>query len=463
MRRIFFTLPLSCLVILFLHPGCLSDRSGDEFALNLVEFPDVAAVFNLSRTHLLFGSYADTSGKSTIMAANGDLLFLMLEDESLFLRYNAGDRNSIAIVMDTMCTKRFYNHGDLVALHLSEDPLLFEWLDSVDGKTFSHLRALQISLPLPEPYRPLLQKITEESAGAGLVLECDGNITESDVQMLEALSPHWIYLTDCQLSVNYPGVVPLFHDVELLGIEGEDIQWALDSDLFPNLISLILKGWNPLRNGNYTLPNAEFLQSITLVEPFITDLSFLEQVPGLSSLHVVSCDTLSDIGFIHEIGSMNSIGFPLCRRIKDIQAMHHLRSLRWVSYPTSAGPEELSRISSYFPDLQVLEIIGCESIRDLSAIASLDSLQCLIVDLPEMDLSVISTLSKLRLLVIEEEKFEESNDEILKIREALPDLQVLPGGGLCMGSGWILLLFPMLLITWLFYHRVRWDRLKKGR
>lgn len=460
MKRIPFTLSLFGLISLFIQLSCSTDKYIDEFTLNMVEFSNVTAVFNLSRTHILFGSYADTSGRSAIMAAHGDLLFLMFEEESLFMRYDMSYGNSIAVAIDTVCKKKFYDQDDLVALYLTEDSLLMEWLESTDAQTFNQMRTLQVTLPLPERYRPHLQKIAEQCTGTGLVLECDGDVTESDIKALEALSPKWIYLADCQLNMQGPTVASLFRKVELFGVEEEDIQWTLAPDLFPNLISLILKNWDPLGNGNDSLPNAKFLQSVTLVEPTITNLSFLEQVPELKSLYVVSGDTLTDIGYLYEIPSLNTLGFPFCSKISDIQSINHLHSLKWVSYPVNTKPEELSQIQTSFPDLQVLELIGCEEINDLSPVVALDSLQCLIIDLPDVDLTPVTAMSNLRLLVIDEDKFKESTDKISGIREALPGLQVLPGGGLCMGSGWILLLFPMLFFIWLSHQRKKFHELK---
>ena len=460
MKKIHFIFSAFILISLFLSFSCSTDRSGDEFTLTMVGFSNATAVFNLSRTHMLFGSHADTTGKSAIMAANGDLLFLMFEDESMFMRYNMSYGSGIEMNVDTVCNKRFYDQGDLVALYLTDDSLLMEWLESVDGQTFSHLRTLQVTLPLKERYRPHLQKIAEQCSGAGLVLECNADVTESDLKPLQALAPKWIYLTDYQLKIQDSAVSFMFREVELLGVEDEDIQWTLAPDLLPNLTFLILKNWDPLGTGNYSLPNAEYLQSLTLVEPAITNLSFLEQVPELKNFHVVSCDTLSDIEYLREIPSLNSLGFPYCSGVMNIQAMNHLHSLLWISYPTYTKQEEFAQIQTTFPELQVLELIGCEEISELAPITPMESLQCLIIDLPDMDLTPLSSMSNLRLLVIGEDEFEESADEISGIREALPGLQVFPGGGLCMGSGWILLLFPMLFIIRLFHQRKKLHKLK---
>ncbi len=457
MKKTDFILAIVVMLPLLIHSSCSTKEPGND--LSMVEFSNATAVFNLSRTHILFGSYPDSTGNSAIMAAHGDLLFLMFEDESLFMRYDMSYGHSIGIRVDTVCNERFYNQDNLVALYLTDDSLLMEWLESVDGQTFSQLRTLQVTLPLHEQCKPHLRKIAEQVAGTGLVIECGSVVSENDIKILESLSPEWIYLTECPFNPEGSAVGTLFMEVELLGIE-EDVQWTLAPGILPNLTSLIIENWNPLETGNYSLPNAEYLQSVTLVEPAITSLLFLEQAPALKNFHVVGCDTLSDIEYLREIPLLNSLGFPSCGKIRNIQPMNHLHSLLWVSYPSSVKQEEFAQIETTFPELQVLELIGCEEVSDLSPIAPMDSLQCLIIDLPEMDLTPLTSMSNLRLLVIDEDEFDEFADEISMIKDALPGLHLFPGGGLCMGSGWILLLFPLLFLILLFIRKNKFHELK---
>lgn len=459
MKKTAFIILFPILIPLIIQTGCSPVEPADEFNFHMVEFSNISAVFNLSRTNILFGSYVNDAGESAIMAADGDLLFLMFEDESMFMRYKKSYGKNIDLSIDTVAKQRFYDQDDLVALNLTEDSLLLEWIDSVDGQTFSKLRTLQVILPLPESSRSLLQKISEHCIGVGLVLEGDGEAYNPDLEALHAFSPEWVYLTDYLIDIQDERSIPMFKKVELLGIEGGNIQWPLAPDILPNLESLILKEWDPLETGNYSLPNSTFLQSLTLVESNLTNLSFLEQLPELNSLHVVFCDTLSDIHYLNEITSLKSLAFPYCENISDINTMNHLNSLKWISYPTNIKPEELSRITSYFPNLQVVELIGCKEITDLTPVGNIDSLKCLIIDLPGMDLTPLSALSNLQLLVLEENKFEESAEEISRIQEAIPGLKVLPGGGLCLGSGWILIIFPMICVVWIFHHKKRLNKL----
>ena len=55
----------------------------------------------------------------------------------------------------------------------------------------------------------------------------------------------------------------------------------------------------------------------------------------------------------------------------------------------------------------------------------------------------------LRLLVLPEG----SPDEIRKLGDALPTCSVVPGGELCLGSGWILALFPAAALAALILRR----------
>jgi len=47
--------------------------------------------------------------------------------------------------------------------------------------------------------------------------------------------------------------------------------------------------------------------------------------------------------------------------------------------------------------------------------------------------------------------FEEQGEAISDLQDALPDTQIVPGGGLCLGSGWILLLIPLVFMIRLIF------------
>ncbi|MGC9470806.1 MAG: hypothetical protein ACP5D1_04615, partial [Bacteroidales bacterium] len=53
------------------------------------------------------------------------------------------------------------------------------------------------------------------------------------------------------------------------------------------------------------------------------------------------------------------------------------------------------------------------------------------------------------MLVIEQNIYDKSPDQIDRLKEALPGTRIVPGGGFCLGSGWILLLLPLAGTGWM--------------
>jgi len=58
-------------------------------------------------------------------------------------------------------------------------------------------------------------------------------------------------------------------------------------------------------------------------------------------------------------------------------------------------------------------------------------------------------MENLEILVVEQNIYDNSPDQISRLREALPGTRIVPGGGFCLGSGWILLLMPLAGIGWI--------------
>jgi hypothetical protein len=52
--------------------------------------------------------------------------------------------------------------------------------------------------------------------------------------------------------------------------------------------------------------------------------------------------------------------------------------------------------------------------------------------------------------VINEKHFTEEGTEIAGLKKALPQTYIVPGSGYCLGSGWLLLMLPFLLMAVLF-------------
>ena len=96
--------------------------------------------------------------------------------------------------------------------------------------------------------------------------------------------------------------------------------------------------------------------------------------------------------------------------------------------------------------LEVLEINDCDSVIDLTVLKDLYNLKALMLNLPDIEITQLHALNDPELVILNSDLFEESPEDIKELREALPETDIYPGSGLCLGSGWILLLLPILFI-----------------
>jgi hypothetical protein len=101
----------------------------------------------------------------------------------------------------------------------------------------------------------------------------------------------------------------------------------------------------------------------------------------------------------------------------------------------------------------VLELIDCDRISDLAPLKGYTGLRALTLDIDVENLQPVYDLEGLDLLVLAEDFFEDPL-VIGEIRQAMPDTRIVAGGGFCLGSGWILLLFPALILLVLMRNKL---------
>ncbi len=85
---------------------------------------------------------------------------------------------------------------------------------------------------------------------------------------------------------------------------------------------------------------------------------------------------------------------------------------------------------------------------DLEPLRGLRHLQGLVLHDGYENLEVLKELRTLRYVGVSEDLIDESPAQIAAIRQALPDAVVVRIAPFCLGSGWILLLIPVLALAW---------------
>ncbi len=85
----------------------------------------------------------------------------------------------------------------------------------------------------------------------------------------------------------------------------------------------------------------------------------------------------------------------------------------------------------------------------------MSDLRVLKLDLPGEALIDLEALGQLELIVLQSDLFEKEPGWIDDLKTKLPNTRVVPGSGLCLGSGWLLLLLPFILIS---RYAFRWSK-----
>jgi hypothetical protein len=433
---------LSMPLFLLLVAGCAKSKDPNYKKVTITGSSFCA---NYSRSYSYYGSIAEENDSSALMVADGDLLYIMLGEEGLIFRYKDTDGLQLSLTVDTTDNFIFYKNQELISLNLSDEYNAWDWIEEKTSDTFKNLRSLYISSSLSEKQVSTLKKISEVSTNLGLVLEF-----EEDQQMVENIialfNPTWLVLPDIKMKNIKKELTGNLKNLEFLSLTGDNLQ---DLDFIyqlPRLQSLIIEGWDPETNGGFRFRDLRSLESLALIESEIISLSSIGILPDLKSLHFVECDTLSDINTINQFTGLKSLGFTQCDKISDISSINDIPSLTWLSFPPNISQENFNIITDKHLLLQVVELIECEKINDLSPLKKLNDLRAITLAFPITDFTPLYNSTGLELIILDKDVIEESGEKISELQHALPDTKIIPGGGLCLGSGWILLLIPIVLM-----------------
>ena len=63
------------------------------------------------------------------------------------------------------------------------------------------------------------------------------------------------------------------------------------------------------------------------------------------------------------------------------------------------------------------------------------------------------SLDQVELIVLSDKVIDTNPEWIKELRESMPNTKIVPGSGMCLSSGWLLLLLPCILLFRSFFRR----------
>lgn len=384
-----------------------------------------------------------------VLARDGDLFWA--DKDHLFL-YRGTDGESL--VLDVQGDVLLLN-GKAVSIQLSDQGTGWEWLWKASTEDLSDLRLLIVRGHTDAFDFPLLEKVARVRPDIALFL--DERFDQSDIvaQLVSLFEPDFLAIDLQVLSEQFDALEPRLAKLEVL--------WALEEGpvdflpRLPRLRTLLLSRWDPARSGG--IPGSRSLRSVTIMNSRLEDLSFLRNVTGLQELVLFDIDELKDITALAAFPDLKKLVlFSKSRKVLDLAVLERLPKLAWLEFPRETSQEAFANVIASHPGLEVV-VLGSEEIRDLSPLRGLRHLKAAILLQRNVDVGVLQDLKSLQYLALQKDAFEgDAAEKTAALEQALPKTFVTQTEPFCLGSGWILLLVPAIVLLrslWLRGHGPR--------
>ena len=423
--------------------GCKDPQQAET---DIIHVEGISWACNVNTSFAIFGSSTESEEQAEVFlhAREGDLLYMLYDDEQLYYRYDPADGNKLTVTFDTLEVFRAYVNGRLSYMELIY-PSCVEAFGKLSDVEMQQLSFLYLEDDILEDLIPVLKEHESSLQGIGLVLESNEGGTTRLMDLISLIGPGALVMDD-SWELPEPEEHVSLAGLELLWFEGNLSSLEKLAAGCSRLESLIVANWEPAPGELLPLSDLQNLNSLTVAESSLTSLTSLELPKSLQHLYLPACDELRYIQALLEITDLKSLSLTQCMHITDFQFLNEIEGLHYLSLPPGIGQAEFLELLKRQTPLEVLELSDCERILDISPLQTVPELRILMLQLEYEQLAGLEMLKQLELIVIESDVFEDNPQWIKELRSQLPNSKIVPGSGICLGSGWLMLLLPCIII-----------------
>jgi hypothetical protein len=173
-------------------------------------------------------------------------------------------------------------------------------------------------------------------------------------------------------------------------------------------------------------------------------------------MSIGSSDSLRQLPYGTWFGHLDAlfINQPLASNF-DIGSFQSGQPLHALGLSSSIRQDQFDALIAQQSKLQWLELYGDDTllVRDYTSLSKLRRLEYLTIEQKIGDITPLQSLKHLRFLSV---PASDSTDSVKfnQLERALPQTRVTPNGGFCMGTGWILLGIPVMIMSMLFWRKI---------
>lgn len=416
----------------------------DEKRFAVVKLYGDGLSMNLSKSYNLTQFSSGNKSKAAVLTEEADLLGI----NGTFI-YFTDVKNDSMEVNDKGDSLTFIN-GKICSILLSEKEDLLPWFRIMKAADIANLKTIHFTSQIPGSYIPYIKEIARLKPNTSLVIEEDDslNLLELYFKETDFFTPRFVKISTTQ---NNFSLLSNWKDVECLYINILDSITTQPLPAMPALKECIVYADDTITIAPSFFNNNRQLKKLTILSG-ISDYTLLQPLDHLQELSINN--TVYNANVTSLRNKLNNLSvLIMAGTYPNIDSLALCKKLRWLGLPENTSQQQFNTITAKLPDLQILEITGSDSITNMSALQQMPNLNGLVITDTVTDKQTLYGLKNLRYLSIPQNNKADSI-YLQALEKALPGCIIVPNSGACLGSGWLLLLVPLVLLCSVIIQKV---------
>ena len=433
---------LLVVVLLVLLFWAVSEFKG-EHRFAVVKFHGKGDATNLSKNFGLVEFPSNEKNYGAVLAEKGDVL----EFNDLTIYFNDVTNDSFEI--NDSGDSLILVNGKVNTIIVTEKANLIPWFQKMKARTIENLETIYFKSKTPASYIPYFKKIAHLKPNISLTFEENDSliIIQDYIKKTDFFKPQFIKVS---LKQNQLPLLAHWKTTECLHLNLLDSIITATLPPMPALKQCIING------GDIKSMNAAFFKNNPQLEKVslfacVTDYSVLQPLKNLEQLVITNFGCKGDLATLKTKIAKLSV-LIVSGVFTNIDVLNSYKNVKWLGLPANTSQKQFDTINAQLSSLQVLELKGNDTIKNLSALQKLPNLRGLVITDTVTDKQSLHALKQLRYLSIPEKNKADST-YVQTLQKSLPGCIIVPNTGACMGSGWLLLLVPTVFLFSLVFPR----------
>ena len=390
-------------------------------------------IYNYSRFLFPIMYESDSLNSTALLAFNGDII--AYGDKSCFYyRVPSGNKFSIK----TINNAGFIN-DKINSICIPGNDDMIPWFEKMKTTDISDLDFLYFDSIVSESYIPYLTDLAKTKPHIGL--GCEGSLKDM-TRLFEIFKPR--FLVGADLSLEDFNLLSGLTTLEFLSASLNDSVYTTPLPAMPELKQLILSDLkeDAIKPDDFLINNKQ-IERLTIMGSGKFNLLMLKPLKSLKESIIDGYDTIVNYDLILDHKRLELLSVAGEKSGSHV-ILKELSGIRWMTFNKEATQDGFDSFLESHPDLEVVTIINNDTIRNLKPLLNLKRLYGLTVADSLTDFAAIKSLKSLKYLSL---PYDLLNDSIIKadLQKSLPGTVIVANQGVCLGSGWLLLIIPLIL------------------